>query len=86
MGIRQDLARDGNGKRIMDMHSKGMGPNGIAGVFKDNGIPAVTPAVVRGTIASHEALGSRALSKKAANEAMKGFAASSGSGNDPVPA
>jgi hypothetical protein len=71
MSLREDLARDGNGKSIIRMHNTGMGPNQISGVFKDNGISAVTPKVVQAVIDSHQALGTRALPKKAEKTAIK---------------
>lgn len=70
MGVREDLARNGNGKSIMRMYNEGMGKNQISGVFKDNGIPAVNAKVVQGVIDSHEALGTKALPKKAEKTAI----------------
>jgi hypothetical protein len=80
MGLREDLARDGNGKSIMRMHNEGMGKNQISGVFKDNGIPAVTSKVVQGVIDSHDALATRALPKKVERAAIKAYLASKNPG------
>lgn len=71
MSLREDLARNGNGKAIMRMHDADMGKNQIAGVFKDSRIPAVTAKVVQSVIDSHDALGTRALPKKAVDRAIK---------------
>jgi hypothetical protein len=76
MSLREDLARNGNGKSIMRMHNEGMGKNQISGVFKDNGVSAVTPKVVQGVVDSHEALGTRALPKAAEKKAIKAYQAS----------
>lgn len=70
MSLREDLARNGNGKAIMRMNSEGMGKNQIAGVFKDNRIPAVTAKVVQCVIESHEALGTKALPREATRDAI----------------
>jgi hypothetical protein len=80
MSLPKDLARNGNGKNIMRMHDAGMGKNQIAGVFMDNGVPAVTAKVVQGVIDSHEALGTRALRKKVATNAIKAHRASQNPG------
>jgi hypothetical protein len=80
MSLREDLARNGNGKSIMRMHNAGMGKNQISGVFKDNGVSAVTPKVVQGVVDSHEALGTRALPKEAEKTAIKAHQASGNPG------
>lgn len=81
MGVREDLARNGNGKSIMRMHNEGMGKNQISGVFKDNGIPAVNAKVVQGVIDSHDALGAKALPKKVTKSAIKAHQASKSPGD-----
>lgn len=81
MTLREDLARDGNGKSIMRMHKEDMGKHQISGVFKDNGIPAVTPKVVQGVIDSHVALGTRALPKTVEKAAIKAHKASKNPGD-----
>ena len=81
MGLREDLARNGNGKSIMRMHNAGMGKNQIAGVFKDNGISPVNAKVVQGVIDSHEALGTKALPKEDGKAAIKKHLASNNPGD-----
>lgn len=80
MGLREDLARNGNGKSIMRMHDAGMGKHQISGVFQDNRVPAVTPKVVQGVLDSHKALGTRALPKEAEKTAIKAHQASQNPG------
>lgn len=82
MGVRDNLARIGNGNKIIEMNKAGMGPNQIVGVFADHGIHEVTRSVVVGVIASHVQLGVRALPNSAAKAAIKAHKGTDATGFD----
>lgn len=70
MSIREQIIRNGNVNRIMEMHEEDCGVHQISGVFRDHGI-RISASDVAVVIRVHEPLGSKALPKSAAKAAIK---------------
>jgi hypothetical protein len=71
MKIGKLLKYHGNINRIMEMHEAGVGANGIAGTFVDNGIK-INATQVQSIIDTYAPLSAKALPKDAAKAQIEG--------------
>ena len=71
MSVRNDLARRGNLKRIMEMDVAGMGPHAISGVFQDHGIE-ISPSDIATVIRTYVPLGAKPVSRAVVKAHIEG--------------